>query len=381
MFKGVFSRLFSKRGNLFACVFFLFNLSLILPVPKLKSKLGVKCLFLVCNFCFEIFIIIFHSEKSYMFLTKEKFMPMSIANAFMTFICIVHRIILRWRLHKLKQICNQITDLCEFLNLKISTKIYFFKLLWIVQIVITAIILIVLSFAVNLELLELLDFSRGSKNNSYHDILSCIFGFTFITFHSMPVFIFSVYYSLVCCHIEMIATRFRKSFESCSATDYHRLYKNLQFLHENVNSFNHSLEFIVFCHVLFNSCAMYFAITYIIHTETYGNITNNTSILLLCCHSFACFLYMIRSAIAVNDTFQDISTRAKRLPVDTKNNFIIQMRFHSDVEKEISMKIWGFGSIKRSFILASFGTIFTYCVLVDSITNMKRKENIKSVAV
>lgn len=58
----------------------------------------------------------------------------------------------------------------------------------------------------------------------------------------------------------------------------------------------------------------------------------------------------------------------------TDKNSSAQMRFEFYLGRKMSMKIWGLGSITRSFILAATGTIFTYCVLVYGLTSINNNK-------
>lgn len=131
---------------------------------------------------------------------------------------------------------------------------------------------------------------------------------------------------------------------------------------------NENLDIFVFKAVLFNSGNVYYAVTMLLHPNTYVNYLQMGVICTLCLCSIINFIYMMISAIRVNDRLAEIMKMAKKISYDNISEAISQIRFQFEIQKESDMKVWAMGTIKRSFILGMFGTIFTYCTIIDGIS-------------
>lgn len=78
-------------------------------------------------------------------------------------------------------------------------------------------------------------------------------------------------------------------------------------------------------------------------------------------------MFMMISGIRVNDKLAQIMMIFKKLPYVGSSDVISQLRFQFEIQRGSYVKAWGTGTIKRSFILKMFGTLFTYCLLIDGI--------------
>lgn len=359
----------------FENIFWFFNLSLIARLPKCKSKHFVKNMFRILSFLFGVFVCIFHAYANYFFLVDNHFVPITIANTFMAFVTISLRLILSARMKNLKKLTKHVSNACAIF--KSNRKMQWSTFFWIIGTIFVNLILTALTIDSNLKEYGIgvtSGFPRIYRSKIFDNLIVIFFSITLIFFLVLPVHTFSMYYSLICHQLKLIMNNFKNSMERNSVFDYNHAHNHLVKIIEEVELVNSTLQSLVFFCILFNGATMYFAVTYILHPETFGEYVYPCAIFILCLHSFASFILMTGSAISVNDTATEVLVKAKQLPFNNKENFMVQIRFHADIEKELSMKIWGLGSITRGFFIATLGTIFTYCILIDSISSMKNND-------
>ena len=358
-----------RRIGILKYIFILFNCCMIFSVQNFKNVSKKKAICTSILFTIEIFISLVSIFIGIWQINLLREQPRSIANSLMNFVTAVFRIVLSWKMKSLEIISNELRISQCISSRQKKSKTYFY-LLWIIYVVVSAILNVILNMFANIEyksaFSNLFFRSHGGKTYFYTSISA--YSVSQCLFNIMPMHIFPIYYSLICCQIKHALNNFLKILKKVCNVDYAMLYKQTMDLENVFYLANSNLDFLVFIIVLLNGANMYHAITLILYPQTYESSFHRALFYLICSTTFMCFFLMMAAAVKVNDCSAEISREVKKLPINYNRNVTPQLRFYFCMhEREMEMKIWGVGSIKRNFILAVSGTIFTYCILVDGI--------------
>lgn len=183
----------------------------------------------------------------------------------------------------------------------------------------------------------------------------------------MPVHIFAIFYSLICCYLVDLFDNLKNVLENNRNVDYATLINSLHIIEEKVTLVNELFDIFVFKAVIFNVGSVYLAITVLLHLDTYENYLQVINTITVCLFNIFNLMFMLILGIRVNDRSAQVMKIAKKLPYDNSSDVVTRLQFQFEIQKGSYMKAWGLGTIKRSFILKMFGTIFTYCILIDGI--------------
>ncbi|GFS71131.1 uncharacterized protein NPIL_550361 [Nephila pilipes] len=101
--------------------------------------------------------------------------------------------------------------------------------------------------------------------------------------------------------------------------------------------------------------------------EAYMGIVSLISVWILFVAFCLAFIAMTVTGSLVHDDSASIWIKTQELINTRQRLSFSQKRFLSVVEKNLAMTVWKIAPVKRSFILAALGTIFTYCILLDDL--------------
>ena len=363
--------------NILKYIFLLFHCDLVFAIPKFKKSSKNKIISLLIFFFAGIFVSLMHISITVTEFVSISMQSRTIGNFFMNFVTAVFRLVLCWKLKSLENLCNKLTSSFYISNMNKKSKIYFY-LSWMIYIVVSDALLTILSLFASIKYAtkfsELL--LKDSENTIFFYAFVLVYVVSFILFSIMPMHVFMIYYSFICSQLKDVLDSFIKTLRNVSVVDYSTLYKQTIAIEKIFCLANKNLDFLVFISVLFNSANMYYIITVLLHRKLYPSYLHITTIYLLCSSTFISFLIMITSAVEVNDQSAEISALVKELPVNNNSKTRYEMRFYfCMLERDMNLKIWGVGPIKKSFIIGAFGTIFTYCILVNGIWESKELDN------
>lgn len=362
-----------REVNILKYIFFLFNCSMIFSVPMFKKNSRKKNICMSILFSFEVLINLAYIciGISQIIILHSK--PRSIANSFMNFVTVVFRFVLSKKLMTLENYSQKLTIsqriFCEDNKWKMCL-----YLMWIIYVVLSNIIQTIISIYANVIYKSAFSdfFFRFFESEIYLYTSASFYTISLCLFNLMPMHIFAIYYSFTCCQLKNLLSNLIKILQKVHVVDYSTVYK---LTHDTEKIFylaNSNLGFIVFIIVLLNGASTYHVITLIIYPQTYESYLHITSFSLLCFSTFICFFLMIASAVKVNDYSAEVSREITKMPLKKNSNVTPQFHYFCMLQRDMDMKIWGIGTIKRSFIIAAFGTIFTYCILVDGIWASKK---------
>ncbi|GFY43728.1 uncharacterized protein TNIN_214301 [Trichonephila inaurata madagascariensis] len=188
----------------------------------------------------------------------------------------------------------------------------------------------------------------------------------------LPIGIFSTFYAVLCYHLYDVVKNFLKYLDETTINDNDVILKQYLSIRKLVLEADSELSLLMFMSSLFYACAMYFGIASILHSEDYtssGSYLSLVTIWLVFIASNTAFVVMAIFGSLVWETSTDIWEKAQELMNTEQNPTFSQKRFLAVSEKGLTMTAWKITPVKRSFILATMGTIFTYCILLDTIAN------------
>ncbi|GFT38671.1 uncharacterized protein NPIL_229711 [Nephila pilipes] len=184
----------------------------------------------------------------------------------------------------------------------------------------------------------------------------------------MPVNVFSMYYTVICKHLHDTLKNFTKSLEVSTNPDYSELLNQFLHIRKLVDETDSELSILMFTTFLCYACVMYFCVLSMLHPQQYEAYTGIVALISIWILFVAYCLAFIAMTVTGSRIYEDSASiwiKTQEL-INTRHRLTFpQKRFLSVIEKNLAMTVWKITPVKRSFILAAVGTIFTYCVLLD----------------
>ncbi|GBL63160.1 hypothetical protein AVEN_3985-1 [Araneus ventricosus] len=120
--------------------------------------------------------------------------------------------------------------------------------------------------------------------------------------------------------------------------------------------------------------------TVILHPEEFRSTIQSLSVVCLFIASSVAYMGLVLSGSLVHEAASDLWLKAHEILSRKPEVNSFQQRFLSIVEKNLHVTVWKILPITRSFILATLGTVFTYCLLLDNIRTLKGIADIRNVS-
>ena len=180
---------------------------------------------------------------------------------------------------------------------------------------------------------------------------------------------FSIFYALICIQLRSILFHFTKMMKPSGEPDYLRLHKCFVTMRTVIKRTDDQLCFYYFLNVSYNAAMMYFVITTILKPEMHPDAIQQSAIYMISIVGFSSFLIITILASAIHEVFLNISDKADIVVNGNRKTIAAQIRFMKSTGKETTLTAWRIVRINRSLILAVFGTLLTYCILLYNITH------------
>ncbi|GFR00039.1 uncharacterized protein TNCT_637681 [Trichonephila clavata] len=194
----------------------------------------------------------------------------------------------------------------------------------------------------------------------------------------LPLNNFAIYYTTVCHHLKLLVASLGKSLNNVRDSENDRIYKEYISIRNLVTYIDEQLSFLVFISSVYNACTMYFALTLILHPEEYFDVTHILSVVSLFSSNYLSYMGLTLSGSLLHEASEELWFKLHRALMPRSEITSLQQRFLNLLEKGLFLTIWKILPIKRSFILATLGTILTYCILLD---NLKSLRNVPSCCI
>ncbi|GFY47490.1 uncharacterized protein TNIN_459101 [Trichonephila inaurata madagascariensis] len=184
----------------------------------------------------------------------------------------------------------------------------------------------------------------------------------------MPINVFSMYYTLICSHLHGLLKNFVKYLEITTNLDYSELLRQYLCIRKLVEETDSELSILMFTSSLCYASIMYFCVSSLLHPQLYKGYAGTAALLaewILFVSYCLAFITMTVIGSWIHEASASIWIKTQEL-INTRHRIsFCQSRFLSVVEKDFAMTVWKIAPVKRSFILAALGTIFTYCIVLD----------------
>lgn len=122
-----------------------------------------------------------------------------------------------------EKLSEKLSAIYRGLHFKSDRLSKFWKLIWIMETIIVSIILTADTIYNNWKVYKggpCSIFFRLYNGDIFNSFITIFFSVTLIIFLILPIYSFTIYYSLVCCHLKMIMIKFKNSLEMNSRFDY-----------------------------------------------------------------------------------------------------------------------------------------------------------------
>ncbi|GBM43416.1 hypothetical protein AVEN_18591-1 [Araneus ventricosus] len=214
--------------------------------------------------------------------------------------------------------------------------------------------------------IEIYTFGYSVNDPVLKKTLMIILSSFYIGFFAMPANAFMTFYISVCHDVEEIFHSYKKTMTTQSMPDYGRLTNTYLSLRKFVVEIDNRLNCMVFWAILANVFILYFGVT-IITGEGAISVPQRISTFFALVYNAFIFFYACIWANRVSSSAASISEEACHLEENPKKSPVMHNRYLLVVNQGVYMTVWGVLPLKKSFVLASIGTMITYSVLIKDI--------------
>lgn len=223
--------------------------------------------------------------------------------------------------------------------------------------------------------------------NGQRDFISKLFGIeeenifynlalSFYAYHTsvlmrFPPTAFAIFFVLVCNHVRGVLKRISRKLSDKTYVDHQKLMNSLSFVKMTINFLDDELSFFMLCETIYTSSEVMYAVSSILHYHPSRHCLSCSgpfSFIIIIISTLIIFVAMCASACLVSEAYRDLWTQVKTLIVnfDTNANGR-ELKFLLCVEKRVHFTVWKILPINRSFVLCTFGAIFTYIMLFNNL--------------
>ncbi|GBM96858.1 hypothetical protein AVEN_126649-1 [Araneus ventricosus] len=181
-------------------------------------------------------------------------------------------------------------------------------------------------------------------------------------FFSLPVKIFTIYFVSVCHDIISLFEAYKARLTSLSVRDYLCLINNYNYLRDLVNEIDSEISRIVFWAGLANIFSVYFGILGILAVKSVP-IEDKARMYSFAVFDTFVFFLMCLWADRVSSSAASVAREAYLLKGDADTS-ALHTQYILTANQDVHMTFGGLFPLHKSFVLASFGTIITYSVLI-----------------
>ncbi|GBM52000.1 hypothetical protein AVEN_262237-1 [Araneus ventricosus] len=196
----------------------------------------------------------------------------------------------------------------------------------------------------------------------------------------LPMNTFIAYYTILCRQLQLCIRQFTKNITVVPDTKYGKLLRDYISIRTFVSKIEDELSVFVFTASLYNACSMYFGMTVILHPEEFMSTIQSLSVGCLFISCSVAYMGLTLSGSLVHEAGIDLCVKANEVVSRKPEVNSFQQRFLSILEKNLQVTVWKILPITRSFILATMGTVFTYCLLLDNIRTLKGVADIRNAS-
>lgn len=341
----------------FKVIFTLFKISLIFPWPTSSATFNTRRYKKYALVTFSAILLLFHALTTISSLISFPINAITISNTTTNLVTFI----LRFNLGKSMLGMQEIAKFMSNVNTRRTKWIY----LWAVLSTFMHIPILILSIINENQTKELF------FGLTFDPVLMSVTWVAYSTFSIvimiLPVNTFAIFYVLVCNQITSALKEFSKGSMADSRADFGKLFQSYTSIKTTVGFLDDELSFMVLCNTVFSAAMMYFCVSVALHPSLFKSYYQCLAITFLLLTTMVSFIAMAISASLVSEASAEVGANSQKLQENNRNSKLSQLRFFASAQTEIYMTVWKIMPIKRSFIVGTLGTIFTYVILFDSL--------------
>ncbi|GFR18669.1 uncharacterized protein TNCT_298961 [Trichonephila clavata] len=171
----------------------------------------------------------------------------------------------------------------------------------------------------------------------------------------------------MCYYLRGMIKSFEKVIDSVSFSHVHHVLQAYKILRNLIEEVDKELSFLMFTSTLFNACTMYFGVVSLLRSN---ELTIGAQHISIGCLFLVCYISFIAMSWMGSLVYEANAKALEKLKDFTCNKTNLtrsEARILFIDASHVTLTIWNIVPIRRSFIFGTFGTIFTYCLLVNSL--------------
>lgn len=210
-------------------------------------------------------------------------------------------------------------------------------------------------------------FGLSFQDEIYNQSANIIFAIYKIIYFTMPIFVFTVFYVIMCFELRAAILNVSNSITLNLDSAHDEARKTYNSIRSIAEFIDQELSFLVFCITVLFSSYMYDFVVLALHAKTFLISTKLTFTTCLFLNSLSSFLAMAVSASLLGEASLQVGSMVRKAQQASKNQTLAIQKFLLSTEKEINLTVWKIVPIRRNFIIGTIGALFTYVVLFDNL--------------
>lgn len=352
----------------YRCIFFIFRSTALIPFRRQTNSSNLnsnrkRITFVIVSNILLLLILLSFVISS--ILTDNDAMAWR-PKLIVTIIAFIHRWILSQRLDSMQELFKKVEKISRESNNSHKRNIS----MWINILGLLSSLMLIGTIVFN----AMAYYTQGHVDNltfgysiKYH-VLELLLFVMYIIIHLLllliPLNAFAVYYTLICLMIESALVNISKSMDNILSNNINNLilsYKAVKILVEDLESLTSSL---MLTSTLYNASTMYFVVTAWLNLQQQIISSENIAIVFLFGAIFWSFVSMGVSGCLVHEASLDISNKARDMIRVGRKQTLAEKQLMHVTENGMHLTVWKIMPIRRSFLIATMGTILTYCILL-----------------
>ncbi|KAG8183089.1 hypothetical protein JTE90_010912 [Oedothorax gibbosus] len=197
--------------------------------------------------------------------------------------------------------------------------------------------------------------------------------FHFAILMNLPTSTFAAFYVVVCYHLRCLLKRFARTYisDNDGIVDYKKLLRSFSSLHGTIQSIDNKLSIFVPLLTTNVSLTVAFVVSDMLrHSNFYSSCftcLDRVEKYINMVHAVILFVSVTISASLVHEAYDELRSEARRSLVLSDRVFTNEhLKFMICMEKGACLTVHKIVKIRRSFIVATFGCVVTYMLILDN---------------
>lgn len=204
--------------------------------------------------------------------------------------------------------------------------------------------------------------------NKYEHFASLALATFRYVFFVMPIYTFATYYVTTCHQVKTAIFHFSKNMiENSNNSKYDKLCHSYITIRSAVEFVDQNLSFLVFCNITYCFSYMYKFVSQVLQAKEPLDTPHLLYISSVFSNILLSFVAMTVAASLVGEASLEVESAARRMLQSSQSSTFTLRNFYHATEREINLTVWKIVPIRRSFIIGTIGSLFTYVMLFHSL--------------